>query len=235
MDRAADYRSDADARHAVAPPPSRPPVVVGCYLAVPGGGGRKASSPRISLVSLVVVVAILGATAVMLASFNHLVGRDLAGATWQAAFLPRDDTEGGASGALATVRRARRLCGHVVRLGDTGWAHRQRSTGAGAGLRGRWTDQAGRQPGPCPVVQGEIALGPKTLAAVGAHLGDEVEPALTPTGPSIAGRVVGEVVLASPYFFDFAPGTGPRPSRRRSPRSGRLRRYRPRPLRRRCR
>ena len=207
----ADHRSDVDASATPWPlPPSRPPVVVGWYLAVPGGGGRKASSPRISLVSLVVVVAILGATAVMLASFNHLVGhRDLAGATWQAAFLPREDTEGGASGALATVRGVPGVSAATL----TGWA-----TPDGLTVNGRpvpaqvFSDAGPIRPavsrGRAPVVQGEIALGPKTLAAVGAHLGDEVELALTPTGPSIAGRVVGEVVLASPYFFDFAPGTG---------------------------
>ena len=87
------------------PPPSRPPVVVGCYLAVPGGAGRKASSPRISLVSLVVVVAILGATAVMLASFNHLVGLPRSGRRHLAGRVPAERRHGGwASGALATVR-----------------------------------------------------------------------------------------------------------------------------------
>jgi predicted lysophospholipase L1 biosynthesis ABC-type transport system permease subunit len=62
--------------------------------------------------------------------------------------------------------------------------------------------------GRAPVVQGEIALGPKTLAEVGVSVGDEVALSLTPTGRSVRGRVVGEVVLASPFFFDFAPGTG---------------------------
>ena len=29
-----------------------------------------------------------------------------------------------------------------------------------------------------------------------------------PSEPALDGRIVGETVLASPYFFDFAPGTG---------------------------
>ena len=62
--------------------------------------------------------------------------------------------------------------------------------------------------GRAPAAPGEVALGAKTLAEVGVDVGDTVELSLTAGGPALPGRVVGEVVLASPFFFDFAPGAG---------------------------
>ena len=64
------------------------------------------------------------------------------------------------------------------------------------------------QKGRSPEREGEVALGPKTLASLGLRVGDDVSLSLDDGRPSIAGRVVGETVLVSPYFFDFPPGTG---------------------------
>ena len=59
-----------------------------------------------------------GATAVMLASFNHLVGHARSGRRHLAGRVPAERRHGGgASGALATARRARRLCATL-----SGWA-----------------------------------------------------------------------------------------------------------------
>jgi predicted lysophospholipase L1 biosynthesis ABC-type transport system permease subunit len=62
--------------------------------------------------------------------------------------------------------------------------------------------------GRAPRRSSEVAMGPKTLAALGLHLGDDVRLSLDPSGPSVDAQVVGESLLVSPYFFDFPPGTG---------------------------
>src|SRR5262249_59149613 len=82
-----------------------PHLLVALYCARPARSGRP-SPARASLASLVLVVVALAATAVTLASFDHLVGRrDLAGATWQAAVLPPSDGSAGVATALERARR----------------------------------------------------------------------------------------------------------------------------------
>ena len=195
----------------VVPSSSRAPVVVGLAFALAGRGRQQGSRARVSLVSLVIVVVVLTGTAVTVASFDHLVEhRDLAGATWQAAFLPPE--EEGRRDLRAELEDVRRIPG-VDAATATGWA-----TPAGLYVDGHpvdaqiFGDEGGIQPaigrGRAPVTAGEIALGARTLDQLGLRVGDEVELSLTPDGSPERGRVVGEVVLASPFFFDFAPGTG---------------------------
>ena len=62
--------------------------------------------------------------------------------------------------------------------------------------------------GRAPRALGEVALGARTLSALGLRIGDDVDLSMAGDGPSVPGRVVGEVVLASPWFISFAPGTG---------------------------
>jgi ABC-type lipoprotein release transport system permease subunit len=196
-------------------PAGRPPVLIGLCFALPG---RSRTSPaRASLLSLVAVVVILAATGVTLASFDHLVGRrDLAGATWQAAFLPLSFRDGSMDipGSIATA-------GAVpgVEAATSGaWATPGGGIASGLFVNGErvatqvFGDEGAIQPaigrGRAPERAGEIALGAKTLATLGLRVGDEVQLSLDPTAPSQAGRVVGQTVLVSPYFFSFAPGTG---------------------------
>ena len=74
--------------------------------------------------------------------------------------------------------------------------------------------------GRAPARPGEIALGAEVMHRLGLDLDDDVVIGAVPDGPTIPGRVVGESVLASPYFVSFEPGAGARPSPRRSRRSG---------------
>jgi ABC-type lipoprotein release transport system permease subunit len=197
-------------------PASRPPVLVGLYLAVPRRSGTRPAA-RASLVSLVLVVIALAATAVTLASFDHLVARrDLAGATWQAVVVPPDDDSGPAdiSSAIDTVRR---VPGVAAATRGT-WATTGGGVASGVYVNGQrigtqfFGDEGPIRPaiehGRAPERSGEIALGAKTLAALGVRVGDRVRLTLDPKLPSIDGLVVGETVLASTVFFDFPPGIG---------------------------
>ena len=187
-------------------PTTSPPVLAGLCFALPGRSALRRPTLA-SLVALVTVVVVLGATAVTLASFDHLVDRrDLAGATWQAAFLPPEDADPASSMTLV------RSVPGVEAVTSTGWA-----TPTGVRINGQpvATQVFGDGPirpavarGRPPTSEGEIAVGPKTMDELGLQLGQRVELSMTPDGPTRSGRVVGEVVLASPYFFDFAPGTG---------------------------
>ena len=196
-------------------PASRPPVLVGMYFALPGRS--RASPARASLLSLVVVVVILAATAVTLASFDHLVGRrDLARATWNAAITPFPDPDGSYDLPRA-VAAARAVPGVEAATSGT-WATSGAGIASGLVIDGHlvgtqvFGDEGPIQPaiqqGRAPERVGEIALGPKTLASLGLRVGDDVSLSLDDGRPSIAGRIVGETVLVSPYFFDFPPGTG---------------------------
>jgi putative ABC transport system permease protein len=62
--------------------------------------------------------------------------------------------------------------------------------------------------GRAPSAPGEVALGAATLATLGLEIGDEIELGLGTRDASLHGMVVGEVVLASPWFISFPPGTG---------------------------
>jgi len=206
-------------------PANDPAVLVGLYLARPDRSGGRVSPARTSLASLVVVVVVLAATAVTLASFDHLVSRrDLAGATWQAAVLPPDEGSAGIATALETARRVP----GVAAVTSGSWATNgygvpySSPTGGGVAsgiyVNGHRVDaqffgddgpiRPAIQRGRAPERSGEIALGGKTLAALGVGIGDHVQVSLGPALPSIDGVVIGQTVLASPYFFDFASGTG---------------------------
>ena len=189
-------------------PAGPPPLAVGLYLASPGRARDRRSSSRASLVSMVIVVVVVAATAATVASFDHLVRhRELAGATWSAAFLPPDEQD-----LHRALEQARAVPG-VRAATTTGW-----DTPDGLLVNGRAVDmqvfgddgeiRPAIRHGRAPAAPGEVALGAKTLAEVGVDVGDTVELSLTAGGPALPGRVVGEVVLASPFFFDFAPGAG---------------------------
>lgn len=211
---AVEHEAARASRHPWPLPATRPPVLVGLYFALPARSGR-ASPARASLISLVLVVVVLAATAVTLASFDHLVGRrDLAGATWQAAVLPSSDGSAGIAKALETARRVP----GVGAVTSGAWATSGGSVAPGVYVNRRRVDtqifgdegpiRPAVQRGRAPQRAGEIALGAKTLAALGVRIGDHVQLSLSPTSPWIDGVVVGQTVLASPYFFDFASGTG---------------------------
>jgi ABC-type lipoprotein release transport system permease subunit len=198
------------------PTTTRPPLLVGLYFALPRRAGARTQQARISLVSLVVVVVILAATAVTLASFDHLVGRrDLSGATWHAAILPAtvEQAMDNAAGAREIVSKVPGVAAATVGTwaatggGSADWLY-VNGQRVGAQVFGDGPIRPAIARGHPPERAGEIALGPKTLAMLGARLGDYVELSLDPTLPSTQARVVGESVLVSPYFFDFAPGTG---------------------------
>ena len=53
-----------------------------------------------------------------------------------------------------------------------------------------------------------MALGREVMEELGVEIGDGVDLAASPDGPTVPGRVVGEVVLASPFFTSFSPGVG---------------------------
>jgi len=163
------------------------------------------------------VVVILAATAVTLASFDHLVKRrDLAGATWDAAILPYAGP-GDPIDVPGWVAAVRATPGVEAATSGT-WATTGEGIASGLYIEGHlvgtqvFGDEGPIQPaielGRAPERPGEIALGRKTLHDLGLRVGDRVKLSLHPNGPSQTGWVVGETVLVSPYFFDFAPGTG---------------------------
>jgi ABC-type lipoprotein release transport system permease subunit len=191
-------------------------ILVGLYLGRAERGRRRATNLW-SLVSLVVVVAALVAVLLAIASFDRLVQHpELSGATWNAVVLPPTDAKGArhTDGALAAVRRVP----GVAVASPGGWA------GAGGGNIGSlivnrhpvegqiFADDGSIRPairhGRPPTRAGEIALGAKTMHALGVRLGATVELGAKKGGPTIDSVVVGEVVLVSPLFADFTPGTG---------------------------
>jgi ABC-type lipoprotein release transport system permease subunit len=198
-------------------PATRPPMVVGLYFALPARSRQRGSPARASLLSLAIVVIVLAATAVTLASYDHLVERrDLAGATWHAVIVPPPGENGTVDmeASLATVRAVPGVDAATSGM----WATTGEGPIPGIYVDGRMVgvqlfgDEGPIRPaishGRAPAAQGEVALGEKTLAALGVGIGDEVALSLEPDGKSMRGRIVGEVVLASPGSFDFAPGTG---------------------------
>ena len=214
-------RRRSHARQVIALPPRRPAVLVGLKFSVPGGAGQ-GEPARVSLVSLVVVVIVLAATAVTLFSFDHLVRRrDLAGATWQAAFLPLhgDDVKPADWPAYidAAVSVVRDVPG-VAAAATTGWASSGAPYEEQLHIHGQpvdtqiFDDDGSIRPairrGRAPRALGEVALGAGTLRALGLRIGDDIDLSMAEDGPSVPGHVVGEVVLASPWFISFAPGTG---------------------------
>jgi ABC-type lipoprotein release transport system permease subunit len=196
-------------------PARRPSILVGLYFARPTRS--RTSTAWASLLSLVAVVVIVTSTAVTLASFDHLVRRrDLAGATWSAAFLPQEAPDGSVDIA-GQVAAAGAVPG--VEAATTGtWATTGQGIAPGLYVNGKligtqiFDDESPIQPaierGRAPERAGEIALGRKTLASLGLRVGDAVKLSMDPSQPSQTGRIVGETVLVSPWFFDFAPGIG---------------------------
>jgi ABC-type lipoprotein release transport system permease subunit len=196
-------------------PARRPSVLVGLYLARPTRS--RTSTAWASLLSVVVVIVIVAATAVTLASFDHLVRRrDLAGATWHAAFQVEAAPDGTVD-LPGQVAAARAVPGVEAATFGT-WATTGSGVAAGLYVNGQlvgtqiFGDEGPIQPaierGRAPERAGEVALGRKTLASLGLRLGDAVHLSVDPSVPPQTGRVVGETVLVSPYFYDFAPGIG---------------------------
>jgi hypothetical protein len=194
----------------------RPATMVGLSFSRPGRGGGSAGRTRPSLFTCVVAVLLLTSSLLVLASFDHLARhRELAGATWQAVVLPPEAHAGrGAEGALDVVRRVPGVAAATI----GGWAasggHWEgRIVVDGTPVEGQiFGDDGSIVPtirrGRAPETAGEVALGADEMDALGLHIGDAVTVAAVRDGPTIPGRVVGEVVLASPYFVAFAPGTG---------------------------
>jgi ABC-type lipoprotein release transport system permease subunit len=197
-------------------PTTHPGVLIGLYLGRTQQGRRRGTNLW-SLVSLVVVVAALVAVLLAIASFDQLVRHpELSGATWNAVVLPPTDAKGArhTDRALAVVRRVP----GVATASRGGWA------GPGGGNIGSlivnghpvdgqiFADDGLIRPairyGRAPTRAGEIALGAKTMHVLRVHRGATVELGAKKGGPTIRGVVVGEVVLVSPLFADFTPGTG---------------------------
>jgi hypothetical protein len=197
-------------------PTGNPGVLVGLYLGRAQRGRRRGTNPW-ALVSLVIVVAALVAVLVAIASFDQLVRHpELSGATWNAVVLPPTDAKGArdTDRALAVVRSVP----GVAVASPGGWA------GPGGGNIGSlivndkpvdgqiFADDGLIRPairnGRPPTRAGEIALGAKTMHALRVHRGTIVQLGAKKGGPTIRGVVVGEVVLVSPLFADFTPGTG---------------------------
>ena len=168
-------------------PSRRPSTLVGLYLVRHGRAGVRSSPARISFVSLLVVITLLAAAVVTVASFGHLVARrDLAGATWHAAFHPlsADNAQPDLEASVAAVRRVR----GVETATNSGWQSQGDFHVDGRPVDAQvFTHGAPIGPaisrGRAPHMRGEIALGAKTLAELQRGLGDEVKLSLTPDGP----------------------------------------------------
>ena len=187
-------------------------MIVGLHFSR-SGFGRSASVSITSLLSLIVGVAALTATVVALASVDHLADRrDLAGATWDAAVLTPLDADG-----KPDIDRALARVGAVpgvAAVAPGGWLS--------GGLNGEellvdgvaveaqvFGDDHSIQPairaGRAPSSTGEVALGRAVMRELGVGIGDGVVLSSSAGGPTVPGRVVGEVVLASPYLHDLLP------------------------------
>jgi predicted lysophospholipase L1 biosynthesis ABC-type transport system permease subunit len=189
--------------------------MVGLSFSRPARGGTRRRA-RPSLLTSVFAVVLLTSSLLVLASLDHLVShRELAGATWDAVVMPPAAQAGhGAAGALDTVRRVPGVAAATI----GGWAssgshYDGRVVVNGTPLEGQiFGDDGSIHPairrGRAPTAAGEVALGAKELDALDVRIGDAVTVGADVDGATIPGRVVGEVVLASPYFIAFAPGTG---------------------------
>lgn len=191
-----------------------PPVIVG--LSFSGSGiGRSRPVSRTSLLSLIVGVIALIATAVAMASVDHLASRrDLAGATWDAAVGAYD-----AEGSIDIDRALARVAAvpGVAAVTPGGWFavpwNGEELVVNGVSVEAQvFGDDHSIQPairaGRAPTSTGEIALGGALMRAIGVAIGDGVALSSSTGGPTVPGRVVGEAVLASPWFTAFSPGEG---------------------------
>jgi len=195
---------------------ARPDVMTGLSFNRLSQGRGERPAALFSLITCVGVVALLSASGVLLASLDHLVAhRELAGATWQAVMLPTFDlSEEGLARGLDTVRHVP----GVAAAGRGGWAssggvYDGRVVVNGVPVEGQIFDDTGEirpaiRRGRAPMSAGEVALGAKEMRALDVDIGDAVTVSAEVGGATIQGRVVGEAVLASPYFVTFPPGTG---------------------------
>lgn len=198
---------------------SNPPVIVGIHFSR-WGDGRS----RTSLASLIVGVIAVTATAVAMSSVDHLSKRrDLAGATWDAAVMIFDPV---GNPDVAQVIKDRYAQDALARVGaipgvadvtpggwlSNGWNGVELLVDGVAVETQIFGDDHSIRPairaGRAPSATGEVALGSETMRMIGVGIGDGVSLSTSRGGPSVSGRVVGEVVLASPYFTTFAPGDG---------------------------
>jgi ABC-type lipoprotein release transport system permease subunit len=199
-----------------APIGNRAAIVVGLYLSR-DRRSRAGGASLWSLVSLIVVLAALVAVLLTIASFDRLVRHhELSGATWSAVVSPPADATGTMhiNRALAIVRQ---IPG-VAAASPGGWAANDGGNAGSLIVNGHAVDgqifaddqviRPAIRHGRAPARAGEIALGAKTMDALGVHLGQTVELAAKPRGQTIRGVIVGEALLVSPLFVDFNPGTG---------------------------
>ncbi len=193
----------------------RPSTMIGLSFSRLGRTNQGEPKARTSLVSLVIVTAILAATAIVLSSFDYIVRhRELAGATWHAVIIPSAGDQPDVDRSLALVRAVPGVeAASTGGWASSGWGYDGRLIINGEATEGQIFGDGGPiQPairrGRAPTRHGEVALGSKVLDALGLDIGDDVTVSARPNGPTIDGQVVGEVVLASPYFISFAPGTG---------------------------
>src|SRR6185503_11494731 len=97
----------------------RPVTMVGLAFSRPSG--RRGAGTRLSILSLVAVTALLAATLLTVASFDHLARhRELAGATWSAVVLPPADAAGNID-VEAALEQVRAVPG-VAAATRGGWA-----------------------------------------------------------------------------------------------------------------
>ena len=210
----------AAAEHSIEPaPPARPsrgwqavaaaipsfsPVsaMIGARLALRRGTGRSAVPVFSTVTGAVVGIAAVCGALVFSASLGHLFSRpSLYGVTWDASVQSLDsDTQAGIRPAIPTV-----ASDLLVRAWTAGYA------GAPIRIDGISADSIAMSPGHRgslqPVVTqgrlpkraGEIALGARTLAAVGGRLGETVSVSLG-GGQRSEARIVGIAVF--PTFSD---------------------------------
>ena len=179
--------------------------------------GRRGAGTRLSILSLVAVTALLAATLLTVASFDYLARhRELAGATWSAVVLPPPDAAGNID-VEAALEQVRAVPG-VEAATSGGWAssglsYDGRLVVDGHAVEGQIFGDDGRDrtcdpAWPSAAKPARVALGSKVRCPMRLHIGDRVTVGARRGRPDDPRPVVGEVVLASPYFISFAPGTG---------------------------
>lgn len=174
---------------------TKPGPSVGARFALETGRGTTAVPVRSSLVASVTGIAALLAALTVGASLSHLVETPrLYGFNWDAVFggsfeAGSDDLRTLQSDpAVSEITVAGGFEGAILRVGETAFgligADPVKGSLGPTLLRGR-----------VPRAADEVALGPKTMQAIGARLGDTIKAAPLVRTDTRSIRVVGEVVL----------------------------------------